>query len=247
MRGRRERDPQASVTPGDRVEVTLRAPDAAALPRDSILHLDEMVLAIDKPAGIAAQEDLAGGPALPELCSELLAGLGEAQTQALLVHRLDRGTTGVTVLARTRRAQAFLLEEFRERRGAKEYRALVAGRPAEDEGRIDSPVESRPALTAWRVLERYPEAALIAASPETGRTHQVRIHLKELGFPLLGDKAYGGPAFMTRRSGARLDFARPLLHAFTLRLRHPAGGELRLLAPIPADFGAARAFLAQVG
>ena len=203
------------------------------------------MLAVDKPAGVAAQEDLAGGPALPELCAQLLAelGVGENQTQALLVHRLDRGTTGVTILARTRRAQAALLEEFRLHRARKEYRALVAGAPERDEGLVDSPVESRPARTRFRVLERYDGATLMAAFPETGRTHQVRLHLRELGCPLLGDKTYTGPAFLTRPNGRRIDFDRPLLHALTLQLRHPRAGELRLLAPLPADFARAQAFL----
>src|SRR5207302_10339470 len=102
--------------------------------------------------------------------------LGEKQTQALLVHRLDRGTTGVTLLARTRKAQSALLEEFRERRVRKEYRALTAGAPSREEGAIELPVDGEPAVTRWRVLERVADAALVAAFPETGRTHQIRIH-----------------------------------------------------------------------
>jgi 23S rRNA pseudouridine1911/1915/1917 synthase len=243
LRGRRERASTAVVHSGDRVEVTLRAPQAAALERERILHLDRLVLAVDKPAGVAAQEDLAGGPALPQLCSALLAELGEEQTQALLVHRLDRGTTGVTVLARTHRAQSALLEQFRLHQPRKEYRALVAGAPAGESGEVATPLEGRPARTGWQVLERFAGAALVAALPLTGRTHQVRLHLRELGCPLLGDKAHGGPPFLTRASGARLDLARPMLHARSLALRHPAGGDLRLLAPTPGDFEAALVFL----
>ncbi len=157
VRGRRVRDPEFLVRPGDRVEVALYTPEVPALERERILHLDEMVLAVDKPAGVAAQEDLAGGPALPELCSALLRETGERQIQALLVHRLDRGTTGVTVLARARRAQAALLAEFRAHRVGKEYRALVAPAPSADGGVVDTPVESRPARTArppWRRCRR---------------------------------------------------------------------------------------------
>jgi 23S rRNA pseudouridine1911/1915/1917 synthase len=194
-------------------------------------------------AGVAAQEDLEGGASLPELCTELLAALGEKQTQALLVHRLDRGTTGITVLARTRRAQAALLEEFRERRVDKEYRALVGGRLREDERTVDSAIEGRPARTRFRVLERWPLGMSIAAFPETGRTHQVRLHLEALGCPLLGDKAHGGPMFLTRADGARLDVARPLLHALALRVRHPDDGELQVAAPLPPDFEAALRWL----
>jgi 23S rRNA pseudouridine1911/1915/1917 synthase len=240
---KRVRQPEAVVHAGERVEVTLRAPEVAPLARERILHLDELVLAVDKPAGVAAQDDLAGAPALPQLCSALLREIGEKQTQALLVHRLDRGTTGVTVLARTRRAQAALLAEFRGRGARKVYRAIVAPAPAAGAGTVDVPIESRPASTGWRVLQRFPEAALIEAVPETGRTHQIRIHLAALGCPLLGDKAHGGSRFFTDVRGARHDFQRPMLHALSLALRHPDGGELRLLAPSPDDFVAAESFL----
>lgn len=255
LRGRRVRDPEAQVRPGDRVEVTLRHEEAGPLSRERVLHLDALVLAVDKPAGVSAQEDLAGGPALPDLCSALLKRLGEEETKALLVHRLDRGTTGVTVLARTRRAQAALLEEFREHRAAKEYRALVAGAPGNASGVIDlalGPAErglrqpdldGEPARTSWRVLEHYQGASLVAALPETGRTHQIRVHLRALGCPILGDGRYGGPSFVTRPDGARLDFDRPLLHALSLCLRHPEGTQLNLTAAPPADFEGARAFL----
>jgi 23S rRNA pseudouridine1911/1915/1917 synthase len=243
------------VRPGDRVEVTLRHQEAEPLSPERVLHLDALVLAVDKPSGVSAQEDLAGGPALPDLCSALLKRLGEKETQALLVHRLDRGTTGVTVLARTRRAQAALLEEFREHRATKEYRALVAGAPGNASGVIDlalGPAErglrqpdldGEPARTTWRVLERYLDASLVAALPETGRSHQIRVHLRALGCPILGDARYGGPLFVTRPDGSRLDFARPLLHALSLSLRHPEGTQLNLTAPPPADFEAARTFL----
>ena len=121
----------------------------------------------------------------------------------------------------------------------------MLGAPAADEGVVGSPVESRPALTRWRVLERYGMAAQIAAFPETGRNHQIRIHLRELGCPLLGDKAYGGPAFLTRKDGLRHELARPLLHALSLSLRHPDGADLRLHAPLPADFREAQEFLSR--
>jgi RluA family pseudouridine synthase len=245
VRAARQRDPAAPVRRGDRVEVSLQAPRLPPLTRAHILHLDDLVLAVDKPAGIAAQEDLAGGPALPELCGALLREVGERETQALLVHRLDRGTTGVTVLARTRRAQTALLAEFRERRARKEYRALVAPAPAADEGVLDEPIESRPARTRWQVLQRFPAGAAVAAFPETGRTHQIRLHLQALGSPLLGDRLHGGQTMLTAAGGERQELPRPMLHALSLELRHPRGGALRVLAPPPDDFEAARAFLAR--
>lgn len=255
LRGRRIRDLEAEVRAGDRVDVVLRGPEPPPLPRSRLLHLDAALLAVDKPEGVCAQEDLAGGPALPDLCSELLAQLGEKETQALLVHRLDRGTTGVTVLARTRKAQAALLAEFREHRVRKEYRALVQGTPERDEGVADArlgPAErglrkvdprGETALTRYRVLERFAGAALISAVPETGRTHQIRVHLRELGCPLWGDTRYGGHAFVTRPDGTRLDFSRPMLHAQSLSLRHPGGSTLEVTALTPPDFEMACAFL----
>ena len=248
--GRRERDPQAKVAEGDLVEVQLRAPGPPArLGRERILHLDDQVVAIDKPSGVTAQEDRAGGDALPELCAALLA------SEVFLVHRLDRGTTGVTVLARTQRAHAFLLAEFRERRARKEYRALVERPPRE--GVVDLALGPDPrapnlrrvdpagdeARTRFAVLERLRHGALVACFPETGRTHQIRVHLRELGSPLLGDTRYGGAAQVTREDGARLEILRPLLHARSLELRHPDGGLLAVEAPEPDDFKTAAAWL----
>ena len=240
---KRVRDPAAPVRRGARVEVMLRAAPAVELSRERILHLDDLVLAIDKPPGIAAQEDLAGGPSLPALCSELLRKMGERETQVLLVHRLDRGTSGVTLFARTRRAQAALLAQFRRQQAEKEYRALVGKAPAQDQGVVESAIESRPASTRYRVLQRLLQGALLAAFPRTGRTHQVRIHFRELGCPLLGDKPYGGAPFVTRPDGGRHEFSRPMLHALSLSLTHPRGGRLFVTAVTPADFESARAFL----
>jgi 23S rRNA pseudouridine1911/1915/1917 synthase len=225
VRGRRSRDLQTLVARGDKIEVSLRAPPRVELAREALLHLDGELIAIDKPAGIAAQEELAGGPSLPDLCASLLQRLGEKQTQALLVHRLDKGTTGVTLLARTKAAQARLLEEFRERRVHKEYRALALRAP--DAERIEAPVDGKPAVTRVHLVEQFALAAHVAAFPETGRTHQVRIHLQ----PLLGDRQHGGPMFLSKPDGARIDFDRPMLHARALEL-----GKLRVEAKLPADF-----------
>ena len=176
VRGRRVREADSAIHAGDRVELALQAPAQPVLTRAHLLHLDDLLVVVDKPAGVAAQEDLAGGPALADLCSALLRDLGERETAALLVHRLDRGTTGATVLARTRRAQTALLLEFRQHRVEKDYRALVAPAPAQDSGTIEEPVSGKSALTRWEVLERYPGAALVRALPRTGRTHQIRLH-----------------------------------------------------------------------
>ncbi|HEX4385579.1 MAG TPA: RluA family pseudouridine synthase [Myxococcales bacterium] len=241
LRGQREKDPQAQVRAGDKVEVSFPLEDAApaaALDKSRLLFLDADVIAVDKPAGVAAQEELAGGAALPELCSALLASMGEAETEALLVHRLDKGTTGVTLLARNKASQARLLEDFRERRVRKEYRALSTQPPSET--MITALVEGRTASTRVQVLETFPLGAHIAAFPETGRTHQVRLHLESVGAPLLGDRQHGGPVYINRADGSRLDFERPMLHALSLKV---VGG-LRVEAPVPPDFIAALKWLA---
>ena len=254
LRGRRVRDSGATVQPGDSVEIDLRQPERPAVPR--LLHLDAALLAVDKPAGVLAQEGRAGGPALPELCSVLLRERGESDV-ALLVHRLDRGTTGVTVLARTRKAQAALLEEFRLGRVAKEYLALCIGEPPEDDFASDVALGADPAVpgrrrpdprgesarTRFHVLRRLRGAALVAAFPETGRTHQIRAHLGALGLPLAGDAKYGGPRTLTLPDGRRLELGRPLLHAVSLELRHPAGNRMTLRAPEPDDLAQALQFL----
>jgi 23S rRNA pseudouridine1911/1915/1917 synthase len=247
--GRRVRDPAYAVPAGAVVEVALRAEQpAAALEPARLLHLDPHLLAVDKPAGVLAQEGRAGGPSLPALCSDLLRARGE-DGSALLVHRLDRGTTGVAILARTRAAQAALLAAFREGRVEKEYRALACGSAAADEGAVDLALGPDPAVpgkrrpdprgesarTRWRVLERLRGAASLSVFPETGRTHQVRAHLAAVGLPLLGDARYGGPRALTNERGARLEAQRPLLHAFRLHVPHPEGGALHLEAPLPRD------------
>jgi 23S rRNA pseudouridine1911/1915/1917 synthase len=255
VRGKRVKDPSFAVSAGDPIEVQLREPGGppgppSPLEPSRLLHLSAQVVAVDKPAGVLAQEGRAGGAALPELVAALLRASGEAE-QALLVHRLDRGTTGCTLLARTRGAQAALLEEFRLGRVRKEYRAWVQGEPPGDAFDVDlalaadphAPGKRRPdprgeaARTRFAVLRRLPGLSLLAAFPETGRTHQVRVHLAARGLPLLGDARYGGPRALTRAGGERLELARPLLHALSIEIAHPAGGRLAVAAPLPPDFG----------
>ena len=269
----RVRDPRARLKTGDRVEVHLQERGAApvaplGLEASRLLHLDGEVVLVDKPAGVLAQEGRAGGPDLASLVSALLAARGEAPL-ALLVHRLDRGTTGACVLARTRGAQALLLQAFRDGLVAKEYLALCAGTGEADPAAVEFTVDlalgpdpaatgrrrpdpaGEPARTRVQVLRRWPATsaagahALVAAFPETGRTHQVRVHLAARGLPLLGDVRYGGPRLVTGPSGARLDVARPQLHAKRLQLPPlaPSAPSLSVEAPVPADLAAAIAFL----
>ena len=261
VNGKRVKLPGRALKKGDAIEVHLLEKGEApkkppTLSNDRLLHLDAQVMVVDKPAGVLAQEGLAGGPDLPTLATALLARKGESGP-ALLVHRLDRGTTGVTVLARTAAAQAKLLASFRDGKVRKEYLALCSGSPKSDAFVVDlalGPEEDptggrkpdplgQPARTRVRVIRRFPGAALLTVFPETGRTHQIRVHLSEQGLPLLGDARYGGPKEITRKDGARMDFERPMLHARALSAAHPNGGRLDLEAPIPADIEAAIEFL----
>jgi 23S rRNA pseudouridine1911/1915/1917 synthase len=243
------------VRPGQQVLVHLeeggRTPaPAAPLDRSRLLYADQHLAAVDKPAGVPAQPTLASDRGhLPELVAGLLGGV------PFPVHRLDRETSGVVVLARTRAAAAALSAAFREGAPRKTYLALTARAPAPPEGRIDAPLGpdprrkgrraptpgGEPAATAYRTLRTYPGGqALVEARPETGRTHQIRVHLAHLGAPLLGDARYGGP-----RRVLEISFPRVMLHALRLEIAHPAtGARLALEAPVPEDFAAAERALA---
>jgi 23S rRNA pseudouridine1911/1915/1917 synthase len=175
-----------------------------------------------------------------------VAGLAEGHVGGplTLLHRLDKDTSGVLLLGRTREFSAALLEDFRHRRVEKRYLALVRGAPRQtfevvshlreaDGDRIQT-VRSggMRAETGFRVLGRAGDYALVEAIPRTGRTHQIRVHLSQVGDPILGDGLYGGEA-----AAAGRPVPRQMLHAWFLSFRHPASGEsLRIEAPIPEDF-----------
>jgi 23S rRNA pseudouridine1911/1915/1917 synthase len=217
------------------------------LERSRLLYADAEIAAVDKPAGVPAQATLTTDRGtLPELVSELLGG------PAILVHRLDRETSGVTVFARTKAAAAVLAEAFRTGVPEKTYLALCAKAPTPPEGRIAEPLgrdptraglrrvdpAGEPAATRYRTLRRG-WCALVEARPETGRTHQIRVHLAHLGASLAGDPRYGGP----RRIG-EVRIPRVMLHAARLALPHPiTGAPMTFEAPLPEDFAAALATL----
>jgi 23S rRNA pseudouridine1911/1915/1917 synthase len=218
-----------------------RAPDPVEpLARARLLYADEHLVAIDKPSGVAAQATLTSDRGtLPELAADLLGA------PVTLVHRLDRETSGVTVLARTPEATYALAEAFRAGLPEKTYLALCLRPPSPPDGRIDAAIGRDPrrkglrqvspggdaAATRYRTLVTG-HAALVEARPETGRTHQIRVHLAHLGAPLLGDPKYGGP-----RMVGSVGVARVMLHAARLQLPHPVtGAPLLFEAPVPADF-----------
>jgi len=251
--GRRCKVSSRTLHPGQRVQVHLeeggRAPaEADALPRARLLFEDAHLVAVDKPAGVPAQPTLTTDRGtLPDLVAALVGG------PVSIVHRLDRETSGVTVLARTPESAAALAAAFRDGAPEKTYLALCARPPAPPEGRVDAPLGKDPrrpglrrvdpagdaAATRYLTLRASERAALVEARPETGRTHQIRVHLAHLGAPLLGDARYGGP----RRVG-EVAVPRVMLHARRLAIAHPVtGAPLVLEAPEPEDFLAAVAAL----
>jgi 23S rRNA pseudouridine1911/1915/1917 synthase len=251
--GRRCKVASRGVHPGQRIEVNLEeggrsAAAAEPLAPTRLLYSDADLAAVDKPAGVPAQPTLTTDRgALPELVSALLG------SPATLVHRLDRETSGVTVFARSSAAAAALTEAFRTGGPEKTYLALTARPPSPADGRLEAAIgkdPSRPGLrrvspggdpaaTRYRTLAAGPGGALVEARPETGRTHQIRVHLAHLGAPLLGDARYGGP----RRVG-EVEVARVMLHALRLELAHPiTGAPLEFAAPVPEDFRAVCAAL----
>jgi len=169
-----------------------------------------------------------------------------------IVHRLDMDTTGCLVAAKNDAAHLGLAAQFKEREVDKRYHAIVCGRLANDAGEIDAPIArhpvqrkmmsvqlgaSRDARTGWRVIERLAKSTLVEATLFTGRTHQIRVHFRHIGFPLAGDALYGtkATAQLASDTGVRPD--RQMLHARSLAFTHPASGErLSFEAAWPSDF-----------
>lgn len=227
--------------------------EAAAFVRSLLIHEDAAILAFNKPSGLASQ----GGGGVGQSLDDLLWAFAKSNgKRPRLVHRLDLGTSGVIIAARTQPAAAFLSQAFAGRDTQKTYLALVQGTlPQADQGVVDAALVKveeggRPrmilakpgrkgtqsARTGWRVFARNGNAALMQLSPETGRMHQIRVHLMSLGCPIMGDGLYGeGQA-----TGPRV-----MLHAARLEVPRPEGGTLTLEAPVPEDFreAAARAGL----
>jgi 23S rRNA pseudouridine1911/1915/1917 synthase len=221
-----------------------------------MLHEDADLLALDKPAGLVVHPG--AGRATGTLVHRLLdrypelAGVGGAGRPGI-VHRLDKDTSGVLLVARTPAAYRELVRLFASRAIDKRYLAIVYGAPAAASGTIEAPIArhrierqrmtvragGRPATTGWRTLAAAGAVALLELTLHTGRTHQIRVHLKHFAHPLIGDPVYGEARWRGVTGPARRAleaFPRPALHAWRLRLPHPNGGaELTLEAPAPAD------------
>ncbi len=204
---------------------------------------DEYLVVIDKPAGLVVHPSPSyKGETLVDLMAEELGG-GEDPTRPGIVHRLDRGTSGLMVVARSDEAVRRLQEMIQAREIERSYRALATGHFRSRTGTIDAPIgrdsrhrhrmavngaAPREARTHFEVLEPLPKDSLVEVTLETGRTHQIRVHLSAIGHPLLGDPTYGG----------REDYGleRPFLHSGRLAFRHPFTDEpLELSSPLPTD------------
>jgi len=200
-----------------------------------IVHTDERLIGVDKPSGMAS---VPGGPG-PSLQELVVAHLG---APVFIVHRLDRGTSGIIVFARDRAEHRRLSLLFESREVHKTYLAAVHGHLDDTEGLVDLPLrtfgsgrvgvasDGKPARTRYRLRERLANADLLEVMPETGRRHQVRVHLNAVGHPVLGDAVYGPPP---RPVGG---IGRLMLHALELELPRPDGGPLRLRAAPGPDF-----------
>ncbi|VBB68708.1 Ribosomal large subunit pseudouridine synthase C [invertebrate metagenome] len=223
---------------------TVQQQEAAALLRARVLYRDSLVLAIDKPAGLAVQ----GGPGMTRHLDAMLAGLCfEATERPRLVHRLDKDTSGVLLLARTAAAAAMLAEMFRSHTVHKVYWAVVAGVPQPLSGCLSAPLakvyyrngervavdehNGKLAVTSYRVVRTVAwRAAWLELDPRTGRTHQLRAHCALLGTPILGDGKYGRMAAFSLGDAVTRHLH---LHARALMMPNPAGGFLHVNAPLP--------------
>jgi 23S rRNA pseudouridine1911/1915/1917 synthase len=247
------------VRAGAWLDVDLPAPptEVAVVPERvedmRILVDDDDVVVVDKPVGVAAHPS--PGWTGPTVVGGLAgAGFrvstsGAAERQGV-VHRLDVGTSGVMVVAKSERAYTSLKRQFRERTVDKVYHALVQGHPDPLRGTVDAPIErhpthdykwavvasGKPSVTHYDTIEAFPAASLLEIRLETGRTHQIRVHMSALRHPCVGDLTYGADPVLARRLG----LTRQWLHAVRLEFEHPGTGErVTARSPYPADLQAA--------
>ena len=228
------------------LDVLEAAADADPVPEFDVVLEDEHLLVVDKPAGLVVHPARGHrGTTLAEALVGRARG-GPDEARAGIVHRLDRDTSGLLVVAKSEEAYVALNRALRRREITREYLALVDGQPDSERGTIDAPLgrdrvrrelvsvrsdRPRTAVTHFEVVERLPAAALLGVRLETGRTHQIRAHLAAIGHPVCGDPRYGGGA-----CGRRLGLERQFLHASKLMFRHPVTGEVvRCESKPPAD------------
>ena len=257
--------PSHKVKTTEQITIEMPPPEPVELipePMDlDILFEDRHLIVINKPAGLVVHP-AAGHPSgtlvngILHRCPDL-EGIG-GEMRPGIVHRLDKDTSGVIVVAKTSRVVAGLADQFKSRTVAKQYLALVYGVPKEESGRIDLPVgrhpvdrkkmstssaQGREALTLWRIKEQFDGAALLEVDLKTGRTHQIRVHCHAIGHPLIGDPVYAFRRAMSNlaKSNKSLYMAankanRQMLHAHLLGFTHPVNSERHQFeAPLPND------------
>jgi tRNA pseudouridine32 synthase/23S rRNA pseudouridine746 synthase len=248
-RARTEKSLGPRLRGDERKEIALTA-EEVALVRSLVIFEDAQILALNKPAGLSSQ----GGRAQVHTLDELLwAFARKGHARPRLIHRLDRYTSGVILTAKTKPAAGHLGKAMMGRRLAKTYLAIVApGAPEPAVGVIETPLrreevgreacmrvcspdhpDAETALTRYRTLKAGPGSALVELRPQTGRMHQLRVHLASIGRPIAGDARYGGALTLAGQAVPRL-----MLHAAALEFPHPEGGRKRIEAPPPPDFQA---------
>jgi len=240
--------PSLKLVPGDRVNITIPPETPSALAAENIslkiIYEDTDLLVIDKPAGLAVHP-APGTPShtLVNAILHYLPGIA-ADADSLrpgIVHRLDKDTSGLILVAKNRVAQAYLSDQFKSRTVSKSYLVLVKGKLTPEKGIIEADIgrdphhrqrmavvaDGREARTDYRVVKYYGNYTLLEIKPETGRTHQIRVHLSAIGFPVVGDAIYG---FKTPH------LSRQFLHAHKLRFKLPSTGEfVEFESPLPED------------
>jgi len=253
------------VPAGEWLDVTLPSPAPAPaspeprqVPGLAVVHEDADIVVVDKPAGVAAHPTVGwtGPTVLAGLLAagHLLATSGAAERQGI-VHRLDANTTGLMVVAKSELAYRVLKQAFRDREVDKRYHALVQGHPDPLRGTIDAPIarhpsgdgrfavvaDGRPSVTHYDTLEAFRAASLAEIKLETGRTHQIRVHMAAVRHPCVGDRLYGADPVLA----ARLGVTRQWLHAVRLGFAHPDDGRwMEFTSPYPADLAASLELLA---
>ena len=264
--------PSHKVKPGDRIQLVVPRPEPLDIQPEPIplhiLHEDEALLVLNKPAGLVVHP--APGHWTGTMVNALLHHMqkGEGHLSSIggrerpgLVHRLDKGTTGVLVVAKTDQAHQHLSAQFKSHTISRLYEALVWGSPKANEGRIElsigrdtkdrktfSPRTTKPkeSSTTYKIIDRFGKyAAHVALTPGTGRTHQLRVHLKAIDCPILGDRTYGGKKVMEIGG---FTVPRVMLHAKVLGFLHPLTKQwATFMAPLPEDMESVRRELSNQG
>lgn len=230
-------------------------PDDVSFVKSLVIYEDELVIAFNKPSGLSSQAGRTPGPTLDDLLAAFARSNGN---RPRLIHRLDRDTSGVILTAKTKPAAGFLGKAMMGRRVHKTYLALVSPTaPEPRQGAIDASLrreeigreaysrvcshdhpDAEQARTLYRTVGEGEGAALLELRPQTGKMHQIRVHLASIDRPIVGDVRYGGALMVGGEAAPRL-----MLHAAVLEFPHPAGGSRRIEAPLPADFRALAAAL----